>query len=123
MKYIICFAIVGIILLAYRSDNHKHIWVSLVRDTVVMDEPEMSTTLEGRIWPTGKQPGMEIVCVKCFAKKRQIIDYGVSSVGNYIQFPAGLDTLIFSSGQSTLGTSAPIFINMQDTVIRRTPGK
>lgn len=92
MKYIICFVIVGIILLSYRSDNHKHVWVESVNDTVIIPSPRFTQYYVS--WPTGIHSGMEIVCVKCFAKKRQIVDYGRDRRG-YFDFPGIQDT--FSS--------------------------
>lgn len=91
-RYIfISVAFVAFLLMGLGKDDHKHIWLAPVPDTVRVDLPRMELGIY-RPMPSGWQKGSELVCIKCFQRKTQMIDYGSSE---YLNLPAmPIDTLI-----------------------------
>lgn len=91
-RYIfISVAFVAILLMGLGKDDHKHIWLAPVPDTVRVDLPRMALGVY-RPLPSGWQKGAELVCIKCYQRKTQMVDYGPPE---YIDLPSMLpDTII-----------------------------
>jgi hypothetical protein len=63
----------------FNAPECKHVFVEVEQATIKVEQPEF--TLGGGAyqeysWPTGIQEGKELICVKCFHKQKQVIDYG-----------------------------------------------
>jgi hypothetical protein len=70
---------VFIAIVAFNGPECKHVFVEVEQPKIKIEQPEF--TLGGGVyqeysWPTGIQEGKELICVKCFHKQKQLIDYG-----------------------------------------------
>lgn len=58
----------------------EHIYVSVEQPEIKIEEPKWSYVDDlmpaWTKWPSGKFQGQDLVCVKCFNKVKQILDYG-----------------------------------------------
>lgn len=80
MRLITLAIIAGIMLLAMAFDAKKcdHVFVSIEQAAIKIKQPDI---LGGQgyseySWPTGIREGKKLVCVKCFHKIKQLLDYG-----------------------------------------------
>jgi hypothetical protein len=63
----------------FNQPKCDHVFTQVEQANVKIGRPEL--TLGGGVyqeytWPTGLQEGKELICVKCFHKQRQLLDYG-----------------------------------------------
>jgi hypothetical protein len=80
--FIITVCLMGLILSSWDFQKCEHIYVAVEQSEIKIEEPEWSSVdnlLPAWIrWPSGIHEGKEIVCVKCFNKRKQVLDYGIS---------------------------------------------
>lgn len=82
MKNFLLFTAIACLIATAAFTNHKceHIYVATVQAEVKIQEPQWSgsvTLLPNTFYlPRGKQEGQELVCVKCFDVRKQVMDYG-----------------------------------------------
>lgn len=80
MRLIISLLIICcVLMMAFNSQKCEHVFVSVEQAEIKMQTAQTVYAI-GHAWPSGKQEGQELVCVKCFHRQRQIIDYGESSI-------------------------------------------
>lgn len=62
----------------FNAPKCDHVFTQVEQPTVKIEQPQLSGSAIYAIgtWPTGKKEGAELICVKCFHKQKQIIDYG-----------------------------------------------
>lgn len=104
MRYIIIFLIGAIALAAFKWPKCEHAFTKV-------EQPEIQIKREGWVCsvytppPSGKQEGEELICVKCFHKQKQKIDYGQpnkrQSLSGFFDVNRGLflnnESLVFDS--------------------------
>jgi hypothetical protein len=86
-KFILFIATIACIAMAFNSKKCEHVYVSVEPAMVKVVQPEL--ILGGQIyqeyaWPTGKQEGQKLICVKCFHQIKQVLDYGKPSTGTLV---------------------------------------
>lgn len=78
-QFIFLLIIIVVILISFRSNKCEHIYVAVEKSDIKISEPQWygvdSLMPPFCYWPSGKREGKEIVCIKCFDKRRQIIYY------------------------------------------------
>lgn len=78
-KLLFIAAVIGIAaMVAFKDHACQHVFVSVVKDSVKIVLPVVQYDIRPieYSWPSGIQEGQEIVCVKCFDKRKQVLDYG-----------------------------------------------
>jgi hypothetical protein len=89
------FIILSIALLLSMADTKAqsakkcdHIYVSVEQPEIKIEQPKWSGVddlMPGWTkWPSGKQQGQELVCVRCFNKIKQVLDYGQAQRPAYL---------------------------------------
>jgi hypothetical protein len=62
----------------FNAPKCEHVYVEVEQATLKIEQPGLS--FGGQVyqdyWPTGKQEGKELICVKCFHIQKQVVDYG-----------------------------------------------
>lgn len=80
MKYILTALLCAFIAASFTSRKCEHVFVQVEQTEIKIEQPKWSgidNLMPGWTkWPSGKQEGQELICVKCFHKQRQIVDYG-----------------------------------------------
>lgn len=78
MKYLICAICAIIISLAFGIHKCEHVFTEVEQAAIKVEQP---AAIGGQGYysysrPTGLHEGKDLICVKCFYKQKQIIDYG-----------------------------------------------
>lgn len=104
------FSYVWLIISSFNLPKCDHVFVQVEQANLKIKNPDMSGSvmLLPYSWPTGIQEGKELVCVKCFHRQKQLLDYGqpISSPYPEIQLPESLhsfslaDSCYFNSGRT-----------------------
>lgn len=109
MKYLIGVIIIS---LGFIGRKCEHVFTQIEQATIKIERPNLygGVTLLGQVysWPTGLQEGVELICVKCFHKQKQLLDYGQPCPQQYngLNIPdswrssVGTDTYNLISGKS-----------------------
>lgn len=80
MKYLIGAICAIVISPAFSGRKCDHVFTQVEQPTVKIERP-----FQGAIavfpeqiysWPTGTMDGKDIICVKCFHRQKQLLDYG-----------------------------------------------
>lgn len=84
MKYFLTVLLCAFIAASFTGRKCDHVFVQVEQAEIKIEQPTFS--LGGLVYreysgPTGKQEGKELICVKCFHKQRQILDYGSEQTG------------------------------------------
>lgn len=79
MKYLLTILLCAFIAFSFNGRKCEHVFVEVEQAAIKIEQP--SVFLGGAVyrpycWPTGLQEGKELICVKCFHKQKQILDYG-----------------------------------------------
>jgi hypothetical protein len=73
-KLYICVVLVAAVL-------HEHVFTAVEQSEIKVHDQVIKLGWHpsgATIWPSGKLNGRELICVKCFHKQKQILDYGQS---------------------------------------------
>lgn len=93
MKYVISALCAIVICLSFAGRKCEHVFTQVEQAEVKIEQPNWHGVDDlmpaWTKWPSGKQEGKELICVKCFYKQKQILDYGPSQFG----IPANSDTI------------------------------
>lgn len=76
MKYLISALCAIIITMAFTGRKCQHVFTQVEQATVKIERPRFWECAVYTAPPTGLHEGDEIICVKCFHKQKQILDYG-----------------------------------------------
>jgi hypothetical protein len=72
---IILIAAIAIYSTAFINQKCEHVFTSVEQPEVKIEQGKWAAAVY-QLPPSGKRDGQELICVKCFHKQRQIIDYG-----------------------------------------------
>lgn len=109
MKYLLAILLAGFIALSFISRQCDHVFTEIEQAAIKIEQPDLplgGTIYRPYIWPTGTQEGKELICVKCFHRQKQVLDYGQPASGTsftdwpYRMTATSLDTLLFLKGGS-----------------------
>lgn len=105
MRYIIIAMLGTIALAAFQWPKCEHVFTQVEQALVKIEQPEFK--LGGQLyqeysWPSGLQEGKDLICVKCFHKQKQVLDYGASDK------TTGLTEWLHSRILSTTDTCLPL---------------
>lgn len=115
------------IIQGFNAPKCKHVFTQVEQATVKIDRPDLELggviykEGEESAWPSGKVEGAELICVKCFHKQKQILDYGEPTSG--IPFDAGVnalayDSIALSNWGSTLKVDTTAIIGLKVAIIK-----
>lgn len=76
MKYILGTITTLLIILSFTNRKCDHVFTEVVQPLVKVDYSDRWVNAVYTIGPTGRHEGNELICVKCFHKQKQIVDYG-----------------------------------------------
>lgn len=79
MKKIIPLLVTAFLIgVAFYKPKCEHVFTEVEQANIKIERPSLSGSIVYPIysWPTGIQEGKELVCVKCFHKQKQVLDYG-----------------------------------------------
>ncbi len=65
-----------VVLSALNERKCEHVFVSIEQAEIKIEQFGLPGDHEYTELPTGKREGQELICVKCFHKQKQVIDYG-----------------------------------------------
>lgn len=86
--FLLILLIATYVIQGFNAPKCKHIFVSVEQETIKIEQPKWSGVDDlmppWTKWPTGLQEGKELICVKCFHKQKQVLDYGEPSVGTLV---------------------------------------
>lgn len=105
----ICFLLQIVNVFSSFNKECKHIYVAVEQPEVKMPQAPNSVIAIYTAPPSGKHEGEELVCVKCFHTRKQIIDYGVWDKSLMLSGVA-VDTLAFK----------PVFLGSSGTLLKDT---
>ena len=78
-------------IVSFNAPKCEHVFTQVEQATVRIEEPKWSRVDDlmpaWTKWPSGKVQGHELICVKCFHKQKQVLDYGKASNDPYISPP------------------------------------
>lgn len=78
MKYFLSSLLIIILFVAFNTRKCVHVFTSVEQDTVNIQRIRFFSQggygIEG--FPSAKQEGKDLICVKCFYRQKQILDYG-----------------------------------------------
>jgi hypothetical protein len=105
MKYFLAILLIALVGLSFSGSKCKHEFTTIEQAVIEIKQPSIAWV--PAVWnpPSGRHEGNELICVKCFYKQKQIIDYGKPNVpgltyqGAYIK--NCLDTSIYGTSIST----------------------
>lgn len=69
-------AAIAIYSTAFYRPKCEHVFTKVEQPLIKVQPMIESMTLEARDEPRGKEEGDDLICVKCFHKQKQVIDYG-----------------------------------------------
>lgn len=109
MKYLIgaiC-AIVFSLTLSFDDKKCEHVYVSVEQAEIKIEQPDLfmgGMYYQSYSRPSGKQEGQDLVCVKCFHQRKQVLDYGKPEQGQTLTgLLSGRDSCLFlNSGTLTI---------------------
>ncbi len=113
------------IIQSFNAPKCKHVFTQVEQATVKIDRPDFSPrfvyTEPDCSWPSGKKEGAELVCVKCFHRQKQVLDYGDPAYE--ISFDAGdnglgYDSITLSNWGSTLKVDTTGIIVLKTAIIK-----
>jgi hypothetical protein len=73
-------AIAAYVVQGFNQPKCDHVFTAIESPEVKIKPPSSNLGGQGYtedIWPTGLQEGKDLICVKCFHKQRQMLDYTV----------------------------------------------
>lgn len=75
---ILLLASIAIYSMAFINHKCEHVFTEVEQANIKIERPSLSSSIVYPIhsWPTGLQEGKELICVKCFHKQKQVLDYG-----------------------------------------------
>jgi hypothetical protein len=75
-KFILLLALIAFAATAFDLKECEHIYVTVESPEIKVQSWPSTAYAIHQVPPTGKHAGKEIVCVKCFKKVNQVVDYG-----------------------------------------------
>src|SRR5687767_834166 len=84
--FLLLLAIVAYLVQGFNQPKCDHVFTEVEQAEVKIDAMRFDLSI-GKV---GKQEGKELICVKCFRKQRQVIDYGNAIPTNSIGINSGL---------------------------------
>lgn len=109
MKYLLTTLLAAFIALSFIGHKCEHVYVSVEQAEIKIERPNLF--MGGQIyqpyrWPSGMQEGQDLICVKCFNQRKQILDYGQPGRGQTLTGLLGIDSCLpVSGGFLTIDTS------------------
>lgn len=90
--------------MAFSGHKCEHAFTQIESPSIKIDQPNWFSGAHDHMptwtkWPTGLQEGKELICVKCFHKQKQILDYGKS---RYADWESDFDTSVFTKRDTCL---------------------
>lgn len=79
MKKIIPLLVAAFLIgVAFYKPKCDHVFTEVEQAEIKIERPSLSGSIVYPMysWPTGLQEGKELICVKCFHKQKQKLDYG-----------------------------------------------
>lgn len=80
MKYLFGTIVITLIALSFVGPKCDHVFTQVEQAEIKIAQPPMcgydNLLPTWYNWPAGKKEGKELICVKCFIKQKQILDYG-----------------------------------------------
>lgn len=75
---IILIATVAIYSTAFINTKCDHVFTAIEHANIEIEQPSLYGIgdLPLYSWPTGLKEGKDLICVKCFHKQKQVLDYG-----------------------------------------------
>lgn len=91
MRKIIPLLVIAFLIgVAFYKPKCDHVFTQVEQSEIKVERPSLSGSIIYPIysWPTGLQEGKELICVKCFHKQKQVLDYGQpASTGEELKIP------------------------------------
>jgi len=75
MKYLITALLCAFIAASFTGHKCKHVYVAVEQDSIKVNT-SLNSVIDIYNVPVGFKEGKELVCVKCFNRIRQVVDYG-----------------------------------------------
>ena len=77
--FLFLLAIIAYFAQGFNAPKCEHKFTAVEQANITIDQPDIR--LGGSVyreysWPSGRQEGKELICVKCFHVQKQILDYG-----------------------------------------------
>jgi hypothetical protein len=76
MKYLVGVICAIILLMAFSGQKCEHVYTAIEQPDVKIEPSAAWVTAIYTAPPIGKHEGPELICVKCFHKTKQVLDYG-----------------------------------------------
>lgn len=101
MKYLFGTTVMILIALSFVGPKCDHVFTQVEQATLKIERPSLFGSVIFTVYhqPTGVHEGKEIICVKCFQKQKQLIDYGQPDPGPALtEILSRADSCLFISG-------------------------
>lgn len=112
MKYLICAICAIIISLAFGIHKCEHVFTEVEQAAIKVEQP---AAIGGQGYfhysrPIGLHEGKELICVKCFYKQKQVLDYGKMEIVGPTFTSSPSDTCMFIKGDKLVFDTAGIIL-------------
>ena len=76
--FLLLLATIAYFVQGFNQPKCDHVFTAIEYASVEIEQPSRygGMTLPMYTWPTGLHEGKELICVKCFHKQKQMLDYG-----------------------------------------------
>jgi hypothetical protein len=115
--FIILLVSIAIYSTAFINTKCDHVYTAIEQPEIKVAQSAGWTTAVYTAPPTGKHEGPELICVKCFHKQRQVLDYG--SERRFTGIAIGTDIInpFFLFDTVTTANSGRTMVIKSDTLI------
>jgi hypothetical protein len=114
MKYFIATLLIGFIAISFIGSKCEHVYVPVQPAEIKIERPNLFMGgmyyQPSYSWPSGKQEGQDLVCVKCFNQRKQVLDYGQPGCGQTLTgLMLGIDSCLpVNGGFLTIDTGGSV---------------
>jgi hypothetical protein len=111
--FLLLLAIGAYFVQGFNQPKCEHVYTAIEQPEIKIEQGLRSVHSIYTVPPTGKREGPELICVKCFHKQRQVLDYGQSHGSSILTL--GADTLFL------LNNTLPCIDNVHRTTTEYRP--